>query len=134
MGSFINFVVVVDVAAIRAPLVGSCRLTLSLMCLCGTLIFFLMRLNLSFALVCMVRPSSASSPAPTDDDIALVDDAQSAINRSYYVTSIFRYSVQFQGPFRRLIDSSIHRFIDSLISVTVIVSSVPLRLGYWTSH
>ena len=39
----------------RAGLWGSCRLNLALMCLAATLAFFLMRLNLSFALVCMVR-------------------------------------------------------------------------------
>ena len=55
-------------AVSRAPLMGSCRLTLALMCLAGTLAFFLMRLNLSFALVCMV--SSPSAPAAVDDDDA----------------------------------------------------------------
>ncbi|XP_046649856.1 sialin-like [Daphnia pulicaria] len=39
----------------RARLWPSCRLNLALMCLAATLGFFLMRLNLSFALVCMVR-------------------------------------------------------------------------------
>lgn len=39
----------------RARLWLSCRLNLALMCLAGTFTFFLMRLNLSFALVCMVR-------------------------------------------------------------------------------
>ncbi|KAI9554402.1 hypothetical protein GHT06_019674 [Daphnia sinensis] len=39
----------------RARLWLSCRLNLALMCLAATFTFFLMRLNLSFALVCMVR-------------------------------------------------------------------------------
>ncbi len=39
----------------RPPLWNSCRLNLALMCLAATLNFFLMRLNLSFALICMVR-------------------------------------------------------------------------------
>ena len=39
----------------RARLWMSCRLNLALMCCAATLAFFLMRLNLSFALVCMVR-------------------------------------------------------------------------------
>ena len=39
----------------RARLWMSCRLNLALMCCAATLAFFLMRLNLSFSLVCMVR-------------------------------------------------------------------------------
>lgn len=39
----------------RPRLWGSCRLNLALMCLAATFAFFLMRLNLSFAIVCMVR-------------------------------------------------------------------------------
>ena len=35
-------------------MLGSCRLNLALLCLLATLGFFVMRLNFSFALVCMV--------------------------------------------------------------------------------
>ena len=42
---------------------GSCRLTLSLMCMAATLLFFTMRLNLSFALVCMVQQSPSTPSA-----------------------------------------------------------------------
>ena len=63
-------------------MLGSCRLNLALMCLVATLAFFLMRRNLSFALVCMVSehsqsptegnntaPSGAAGDSPLGDDI-----------------------------------------------------------------
>jgi hypothetical protein len=44
----------------------SCRLNLALMCCAATLAFFLMRLNLSFALVCMVREIRYTAAAATN--------------------------------------------------------------------
>lgn len=50
----------------RARLWMSCRLNLALMCCAATLAFFLMRLNLSFALVCMVREIRYTAAAATN--------------------------------------------------------------------
>ena len=78
---------------------GSCRLTLSLMCLCGTLTFFLMRLNLSFALVCMVRPPTSFSSS-TDDDL------YDTRNDTQYVTSFIDlfYLLYCSDDLTRLLD------------------------------
>jgi hypothetical protein len=48
-------------------MLGSCRLNLALMCLVATLAFFLMRLNLSFALVCMVSEHNSQSPTEANN-------------------------------------------------------------------
>jgi hypothetical protein len=84
----------------RARLWPSCRLNLALMCLAATLGFFLMRLNLSFALVCMVRQpinrpvnvttigNATSSSRPYD---LTYDDDQHQVSRSLFYANKCRY-------------------------------------------
>ena len=48
---------------------NSCRLSLSLMCLAATLGFFLMRLNLSFAIVCMIKNDNYGNQTTHADDL-----------------------------------------------------------------
>lgn len=76
----------------RPGLWGSCRLNLALMCLAATFGFFLMRLNLSFALVCMVRQtksyandtsSSNKSSANLSDDIITASNPSLVSSASY---------------------------------------------------
>ena len=57
----------VDTRRRRPPLWMSCRLSLSLMCLAATFAFFLMRLNLSFAIVCMISNDNYSNQTVNDD-------------------------------------------------------------------
>uniref|UniRef100_T1ISU2 C2H2-type domain-containing protein n=1 Tax=Strigamia maritima TaxID=126957 RepID=T1ISU2_STRMM len=82
-----------------AHLLTSCRLVISVMAFFGCVITYILRLNLGFAMVCMVhKPSSDDSiKKPQDDCWQSIQNQNDSLTDSSITTAEFNWSKSLQG-------------------------------------